>query len=253
LLSSSTGADVTLPLFTSTTAGLVPASGGGTSTFLRADGTFAAPPAGPAGTVTSVALDLPSSVFSVSGSPVTGSGTLTGAFQAQAAGSVLAGPVSGAAAAPTFRALSAGEVGLGTTATPQFAGLGLGTAAVSGWELVTNGGVVQNRSSLTVSSGTYTVDVTAANEFVTGAAIAGATTINLSNLASIPSGYVWRGVLSFSYTSGTISWFTGNAGYTVKWDGGTAMTPTANDVEKVVIEVVGGGTTIEIAPLKGRA
>jgi hypothetical protein len=60
-------------------------------------------------------------------------------------------------------------------------------------------------------------------------------------------------VLSFSYTSGTISWFTGNAGYTVKWDGGTAMTPTANDVEKVVIEVVGGGTTIEVAPLKGRA
>jgi hypothetical protein len=31
------------------------------------------------------------------------------------------------------------------------------------------------------------------------------------------------------------------------------MTPTANDVEKVVIEVVGGGTTIEVAPLKGRA
>jgi hypothetical protein len=60
-------------------------------------------------------------------------------------------------------------------------------------------------------------------------------------------------VLSFQYTSGTISWFTGNSGYTVKWDGGTAMTPTASEVEKVVIEVVGGGTTIEIAPLKGRA
>lgn len=46
LLSSSTGADVTLPLFTSTDAGLVPASGGGTTNFLRADGTWAAPPAG---------------------------------------------------------------------------------------------------------------------------------------------------------------------------------------------------------------
>jgi hypothetical protein len=213
---------------------------------------YTTPPPGGTGTVTSVALDLPISVFSISGSPVTGSGTLTGAFQEQAVGAVFAGPVSGAAAAPTFRTLSAGEVGLGTTATPQFAGLGLGTAAVSGWRWVTNGGVVQNRSSLTVSSGTYTVDVTAANEFVTGAAIAGATTINLSNLASIPSGYVWRGVLSFSYTSGTISWFTGNSGYTVKWDGGTAMTPTASEVEKVVIEVVGGGTTIEVAPLKGR-
>jgi hypothetical protein len=32
--------------FTSSTAGLVPASGGGTSNFLRADGTFAAPPGG---------------------------------------------------------------------------------------------------------------------------------------------------------------------------------------------------------------
>jgi hypothetical protein len=42
LLESSTGADVTLPLFTSTTAGLTPLSGGGTSNFLRADGTWSA-------------------------------------------------------------------------------------------------------------------------------------------------------------------------------------------------------------------
>jgi hypothetical protein len=46
LLSSSTGADVTLPLFASTTAGLAPLSGGGTTNFLRADGTWAAPPGG---------------------------------------------------------------------------------------------------------------------------------------------------------------------------------------------------------------
>jgi hypothetical protein len=242
-----------LSLFTSTAAGLVPASGGGTSTFLRADGTFAAPPAGPDGTVTSVALDLPSSVFSVSGSPVTSSGTLTGAFQTQAVGAVFAGPASGAAAAPTFRALTAGDVSLGTSSTPQFAGLGLGTAAVTGWELTVGGATCQVRNTVTAVSNVYTLDVQAANEFVTAAAIAAATTINLSNLNTIPSGYLWRGVLSFQYTSGTISWFTGNSGYTVKWDGGTAMTPTASEVEKVVIEVVGGGTTIEIAPLKGRA
>jgi hypothetical protein len=144
-------------------------------------------------------------------------------------------------------------LGLSTTSTPRFGGLGLGTAAVANWELVVAGSIVQNRSTITVSSGTYTLDVFAANEFLTAATIAGATTINLSNIASIPSGYIWRGVLTFAYTSGTISWFTGNAGYTVKWDGGTAMTPTASDVEKVVIEVVGGTTTIEIAPLKGRA
>ena len=44
LLESSTGTDATLPLVSSTDAGLAPASGGGTTNFLRADGTWAEPP-----------------------------------------------------------------------------------------------------------------------------------------------------------------------------------------------------------------
>ncbi len=47
---SDSGADAVLPVFTSANAGLVPASGGGTTAFLRADGTFAAPAGGGAGT-----------------------------------------------------------------------------------------------------------------------------------------------------------------------------------------------------------
>lgn len=39
----------TIPNFTSSTAGLAPASGGGTTNFLRADGTWAAPPGGGGG------------------------------------------------------------------------------------------------------------------------------------------------------------------------------------------------------------
>jgi len=50
LLTSSTGTDVTLPLFTGTAPGLVNLSGGGTTNFLRADGSWAAPPSGGAGT-----------------------------------------------------------------------------------------------------------------------------------------------------------------------------------------------------------
>lgn len=46
LLTSSTGTDVTLPLVASGAAGLAPASGGGTTNFLRADGTWAAPAGG---------------------------------------------------------------------------------------------------------------------------------------------------------------------------------------------------------------
>lgn len=49
VLTSSTGADVTLPLFSSSDAGLVGASGGGTTNFLRADGTWAAPAGGGGG------------------------------------------------------------------------------------------------------------------------------------------------------------------------------------------------------------
>jgi hypothetical protein len=57
------------------------------------------------GTVTSVGLSLPG-IFTVTGSPVTGSGgTLTATLATQSPNLVWAGPTSGAAAAPGFRAL----------------------------------------------------------------------------------------------------------------------------------------------------
>lgn len=71
--------------------------------------------AGPAGGVTSVGLSLPS-IFAVTGSPVTRSGTLAGALAEQAANTVFAGPVSGGNAAPTFRALVGDDLPL--TASP---------------------------------------------------------------------------------------------------------------------------------------
>jgi hypothetical protein len=61
------------------------------------------------GTVTSVGLSLPS-IFNVTGSPVTGAGTLTGALANQNANLVFAGPGSGGAAAPTFRALVSDDI-----------------------------------------------------------------------------------------------------------------------------------------------
>lgn len=56
------------------------------------------------GTVTSVAISGPS-VFSWSGTPITSSGTLTGTLANQNANIVLAGPSSGGASTPAFRAL----------------------------------------------------------------------------------------------------------------------------------------------------
>lgn len=62
------------------------------------------------GSVTSVALSLPVSVFTVTGSPVTTTGILTGSFNTQAANLVFAGPTTGASTAPTFRSLVAADL-----------------------------------------------------------------------------------------------------------------------------------------------
>ena len=58
-----------------------------------------------AGSVSSVGLSLPLSIFSVSGSPVTTSGTLTGTLNTEPANYVWAGPTTGSAAQPAFRSL----------------------------------------------------------------------------------------------------------------------------------------------------
>jgi hypothetical protein len=64
---------------------------------------------GGSGTVTSVALSAPS-FLTVTGSPVTTSGTLAVTLATQNANTVFAGPTTGSAAAPTFRALVAGDI-----------------------------------------------------------------------------------------------------------------------------------------------
>lgn len=69
---------------------------------------------GGSGSVTSVGLVLPA-IFTVSGSPVTSTGNLTAALATQAANIVWSGPVSGSAAAPSFRSLVAADLPLATT------------------------------------------------------------------------------------------------------------------------------------------
>lgn len=64
---------------------------------------------GGGGGVSSVGLALPGE-FAVSGSPVTSSGTLTGAWNNQLANRVFAGPTTGAPATPAFRALVAADI-----------------------------------------------------------------------------------------------------------------------------------------------
>lgn len=71
-----TQATTLLDSFTSTLKGLAPASGGGTTNFLRADGTWATP-AGGGGGVTSVSGSGGTTGLTLTGGPITTSGTLT--------------------------------------------------------------------------------------------------------------------------------------------------------------------------------
>ncbi len=88
--------------------GLVPAPATGDATkVLSGAGTWIS--AG-SGTVTSVAMTVPTALFAsspVSGSPVTTSGTLAPTLATQTAQTFFSGPSSGSAATPTFKALTA--------------------------------------------------------------------------------------------------------------------------------------------------
>ncbi len=82
---------------------------------------------GGSGTVTSFSAGNLSPLFTTSVTNATTTPALAFAAVAQAANLFYVGPASGAAAAPTFRAMVNAD--LGTTLTPQFARLGLGVAA----------------------------------------------------------------------------------------------------------------------------
>jgi hypothetical protein len=64
---------------------------------------------GGSGTVTSVGLSLPN-IFTISGSPVTTSGTLAATLANQSANHIFAGPASGGSSTPGFRALVAADI-----------------------------------------------------------------------------------------------------------------------------------------------
>lgn len=105
------------------------------------------------GSVTSVGLALPS-IFSVSGSPVTGAGTLTGTLATQTANIVFAGPSSGGAATPTFRALVAADIP--TIAASQVTGANL-TAASSKVAVTGGTGAVLSAATVDVVPANITI------------------------------------------------------------------------------------------------
>jgi hypothetical protein len=110
------------------------------------------------GSVSSVGLSMPD-IFSVSNSPVTGTGTLTATLSSQAANTVLVAP-NGSAGAPTFRTLTATDI-------PTLNQNSTGTAAnVTGIVAVANGGTGTATGSIT-GTGALTFAAAGTNQNVT--------------------------------------------------------------------------------------
>lgn len=103
------------------------------------------------GSVTSVGLSLPN-IFTVSGSPVTSTGTLTGTLSNQNANLVFAGPATGSAA-PTFRSLVASDLPAGTgTGSLVFSVSPALTGTVSAENLTLSGDLTVNGTTTNLNS-----------------------------------------------------------------------------------------------------
>lgn len=117
---SAAAAPYTLPIASTSVLGGIKV---GTNLSINGSGVLSA-----AGSVSSVALTVPGVLFSVSGSPITGAGTLALTLLTQTANTVLAGPTSGGAATPTMRALV--EADIPTIAYTKLSYSGLTTGQV---------------------------------------------------------------------------------------------------------------------------
>ena len=191
------------------------------------------------GTVTSVALSLPASEFSVSGSPVVGAGTLVGAWSSQTANRVLAAP-NGSAGTPTFRALVNADLPTSgaVAATYQTWTAGTGALVVTSFTINDRGIITgtsnnaitvpqygnqgtwtkaQNVSQASPAFGTpLTLDLTTSNTFAftatsnftlstpTGAVAGGTYVIRITQDGTGNRVVTWPGAPTFKWPSGSV-------------------------------------------------
>ncbi len=149
---------------------------------------------GGSGTVTSIALTMPG-IFSVSGSPVTSSGTISASLATQSANRVFAGPTTGSAAQPTFRTIVFGDWASNSCATnqiPKFDGAAWvcgddsGTGSPIGAQYLTlaTDGTLTNERVLTAGTGVAFTDGGAGSTLTVAADGANITSLSAANISA---------------------------------------------------------------------
>lgn len=190
------------------------------------------------GTVTSVGLAMPASVFTVSGSPVTSSGTLTANFTNQAANTIFAGPAAGPAAAPTFRALVAADI----TAAGGVTGTGTATR-VAFWgsttSLSSNANLFWDNTNNLLGIGTAT-PTASLHINKTGAVTVSTTTELVSNTVTSATAGISKVGLNITSTGAWTGAGASNTGLSVTVSGATGV---LNKAATFTGGVVGVGTT----------
>jgi len=251
---TSTQLTADLNLFTSTLQGLVPASGGGTSNFLRADGTFAAPPAGFSNPMTTLGDIIYENATPVA-ARLAGNITSTKQFLTQTGtGSISAAPAWGAIVAGDIPTLNQSTTGTASNITAssnstittlsalslpfsQLTSVSVNlTSQVSNVLPIANGGT--NNGSLSVTAGgMFYSDGT---KFVNmGAGTTGQ--VPISNGTSAPTWGTPSSVASVNYYSGsmlnTTSWSTSS----------TSQAALTNSGNNTLTTIFSDGITVSAA------
>ena len=196
-----------LPIFTSTLNGLAPSSGGGTTNFLRADGSWAAPSG--TGTVTSVSV---TTANGISGSVATATSTpaITLTLGAITPSSVAA---TGSVTGSNLSGTNTGDVTIGTanglSLSGQALSLGLSSTSTTGALSSTDWNTFNNKGSGTVTA----VSVASANGFA-GTSSGGATpaltlTTSISGVLKGSSSALVAATAGTDYSAGTSALATG--------------------------------------------
>lgn len=181
------------------------------------------------GSVTSVALSLPSSVFSVSGSPVTSTGTLSASFTSQAANTVFAAP-NGSAGTPSFRSLVAADIPSGSNNYIQNISTGTQTASFS----ITGNGLVGSKLGVglsTTPANTLEVGGTTAASGLSGLRLTGLGAATLQTPLTNTLAVNANGDVVVTSNAAANNWLiTGNSNVNAS----TQFLGTTNDVKMVI-------------------